>query len=156
MPRHISSAEQISYRRVSALVDEAIAQTNTGDNNIYYAKKEATNLSSAGVSFPKRLTETLAASGTIIRPFPEKVNMLVDVVTKSLQFIRLKKRSPQTSEWTTPIVADYGMDASSANNIAEPNENVNTHEVNSSRPCFLLFLKTFSKVYINKKLSHGN
>ena len=100
MPRHISSAEQISYRIVSALVDEAIAQTNTGDNNIYYAKKEATNLSSAGVQFPKRLTETLAAS--------------------------------------------------SANNIAEPNENVNTHEVNSSRPCFLLFLKTFSKVYIKK------
>ena len=33
-------------------------------------KKEATNLSSAGVQFPKRLTETLAASGTIIRPFP--------------------------------------------------------------------------------------
>ena len=76
MPRHISSAEQISYRRVSALVDEAIAQTNTGDNNIYYAKKEAANLPSAGVSFPIRLAETLTATGTIIRPFPEKVNTI--------------------------------------------------------------------------------
>jgi len=34
------------------------------------------------------LTETLIASGTIIRPFPEKVNMQVDDVTKSLQFTR--------------------------------------------------------------------
>ena len=40
--------------------------------------------------------------------------------------VRIKKRSPQTSEWTTPIVADYGMDASSANSIAESEGDVNT------------------------------
>lgn len=103
-------------RSVKALVDEAIAQTNTGNNNIYYAKKEATNLSSAGVSFPIHLTETLAASGTIIRPFPEKVNMLVDVVTKSLQFIRWfgdwqnhpKKASKIVNADGTPKVMYHG------------------------------------------------
>ena len=45
--------------------------------------------------------------------------------------IKIKKRSPQASEWTPLLGADYGMDASSANRIAESSENVNTPDENS-------------------------
>lgn len=78
-----------SYMRdVEGLVQEAIALTNIGDVGVFYMKKEATNLLRGRVSFPKRLTDLVASSDGIIHQFSEKINMQIDDVTKSLQFVR--------------------------------------------------------------------
>ena len=52
----LSSAYQ---KNVENLFTEAIALENIGDVGIYYAKKEATMLSVAGVQFPKQLQYNL-------------------------------------------------------------------------------------------------
>ena len=51
------------------------ALTNIGDVGVYYIKKEATNLLSGRVSFPKQLTDLVASSDGIIHQFSEKINM---------------------------------------------------------------------------------
>ena len=80
----ISSAYE---RDASALVDEAIAQFNTGENSIFYVKKEAANLLGAGVQFPEQL-KAAASSDGIVRKFDSKINMSVENVTQSKQFKR--------------------------------------------------------------------
>ena len=80
----LSSAYQ---KNVENLFTEAIALENTGDVGIYYAKKEATMLSVAGVQFPKQL-QRLIASTPIIHKFDEKVNRNISTNTQSRQFLR--------------------------------------------------------------------
>ncbi len=74
-------------RNVSSLVREAIAQENSGDIGVYYAKKEALTLPSTGVQFPKHLQQSIASNG-IVHQFSEKVNMKISDVTQSKQFKR--------------------------------------------------------------------
>ena len=80
----ISSAYE---RDVSTLVDEAIAQFNTGENSFFYVKKEAANLLGAGVQFPEQLKAATSSDG-IVREFGSKINMSVKNVTQSQQFKR--------------------------------------------------------------------
>lgn len=80
----LSSAYQ---KNVENLFTEAIALENIGDVGIYYAKKEATMLSVAGVQFPKQL-QRLIASTPIIHKFDEKVNRNISTNTQSRQFLR--------------------------------------------------------------------
>ena len=80
----ISSAYE---RNVVPLVNEAIAQFNSGENSVFYVKKEAENLLGAGVQFPKRLKDAASSNG-IVRKFDSKVNMSVQNFTQSQQFKR--------------------------------------------------------------------
>lgn len=80
----ISSAYE---RNVVPLVNEAIAQFNSGENSVFYVKKEAENLLGAGVQFPKRLKDAASSDG-IVRKFDSKVNMSVQNLTQSQQFKR--------------------------------------------------------------------
>lgn len=78
----ISSAYE---KNATALVNEAIAKFNTGEDSIFYIKKEAANLLRAGVQYPQRL-KAVASSDGIVRKFDTKVNMSVKNVTQSQQF----------------------------------------------------------------------
>lgn len=80
----ISSAYE---RNVSALVKEAVAQFNTGDNSVFYVKKEAADLLGAGVRFPEQLKAAASYDG-IVRKFDPKINMSIENVTQSQQFKR--------------------------------------------------------------------
>ena len=80
----ISSAYE---KNVSALVNEAVAQFNTGDNSVFYVKKEAADLLGAGVQFPEQL-KAAASSDGIVRKFDSKINMSIENVTQSQQFKR--------------------------------------------------------------------
>lgn len=65
----------------------AIAQENSGDIGIFYAKKEALTLPGAGVRFPVQLQQSIA-SNSIVHRFSEKVNMKISENTQSQQFKR--------------------------------------------------------------------
>ena len=80
----ISSAYE---KNVSALVNEAVAQFNSGDNSVFYVKKEAADLLGAGVQFPEQLKAAASYDG-IVRKFGAKVNMSIENVTQSQQFKR--------------------------------------------------------------------
>ena len=77
----ISSAYE---KNVSALVKEAVAQFNTGDNSVFYVKKEAADLLGAGVQFPEQLKATASYDG-IVRKLDSKINMSIENVTQSQQ-----------------------------------------------------------------------
>lgn len=80
----ISSAYE---KNVSALVNEAVAQFNTGDNSVFYVKKEAADLLGAGVQFPEQLKAAASYDG-IVRKLDSKINMSIENVTQSQQFKR--------------------------------------------------------------------
>lgn len=80
----ISSAYE---KNVSALVNEAVAQFNSGENSVFYVKKEAADLLGAGVQFPEQLKAAASYDG-IVRKFGAKVNMSIENVTQSQQFKR--------------------------------------------------------------------
>lgn len=80
----ISSAYE---KNTTALVNEAIAQFNSGEDSIFYIKKEAANLIGAGVQFPEQL-KAAASSNGIVRELGAKINMSVQNVTQSQQFKR--------------------------------------------------------------------
>lgn len=102
-------------KNVTSLVNEAIAQFNTGEDSIFYVKKEAANLIGAGVQFPTRL-KTAASNDGIIRKFDSKINMSVQNVTESQQFKRWfgdwqnnpAKASKAVNEDGTPKVFYHG------------------------------------------------
>lgn len=83
----VNALSSIYERDVTPLIKEAIAQENTGDIGVYYAKKEALTLPGAGVRFPIRLQQSIA-SNSIIHRFSEKVNMNIQDATQSQQFKR--------------------------------------------------------------------
>lgn len=81
----ISSAYE---RNVSGLVDEAIAQFNSGENSIFYVTEKAATLAGEGVQFPRILQAAATSSNGIIRKFDSKINMSIENVTQSQQFKR--------------------------------------------------------------------
>ena len=111
----ISSAYE---KNVSALVNEAVAQFNTGDNSIFYVKKEAADLLGAGVQFPEQL-KVAASSDGIVRKLDSKINMSIENVTQSQQFKRWFgdwQNKPETAskvvnENGTPKVVYHGTNA---------------------------------------------
>lgn len=81
----ISSAYE---RNVSGLVDEAIAQFNSGENSIFYVTEKAATLAGEGVQFPRILQAAATSSNGIVRKFDSKINMSIENVTQSQQFKR--------------------------------------------------------------------
>lgn len=81
----ISSAYE---RNVSGLVDEAIAQFNSGENSIFYVTEKAATLAGEGVQFPRILQAAATSSHGIVRKFDSKINMSIENVTQSQQFKR--------------------------------------------------------------------
>ena len=72
----VNTISSVYERNVANLVKEAIAQENSGDIGVYYAKKEALTLPVAGVQFPIQLQQSIASNG-IVHRFSEKVNMKI-------------------------------------------------------------------------------
>lgn len=111
----ISSAYE---KNTTALVNEAIAKFNTGENSVFYVKKEAVNLLGAGVQFPERL-KAAASSDGIVRKLNSKINMSVKNVTESQQFKRWfgdwqnhpENASKVVNEDGTPKVVYHGTNA---------------------------------------------
>lgn len=111
----ISSAYE---KNTTALVNEAIAQFNAGENSVFYVKKEAVNLLGAGVQFPERL-KAAASSDGIVRKLDSKINLSVKNVTESQQFKRWfgdwqnhpENASKVVNEDGTPKVVYHGTNA---------------------------------------------
>lgn len=111
----ISSAYE---KNTTAIVNEAIAQFNAGENSVFYVKKEAVNLLGAGVQFPERL-KAAASSDGIVRKLDSKINMSVKNVTESQQFKRWfgdwqnhpENASKVVNEDGTPKVVYHGTNA---------------------------------------------
>ena len=83
----VNTISSVYEKSVKNLVTEAIAQENSGDIGIFYAKKEALTLPGAGVQFPVQLQQSIA-SNSIVHMFSEKVNMKISENTQSQQFKR--------------------------------------------------------------------
>lgn len=83
----VNTISSVYERSVANLVKEAIAQENSGDIGVYYAKKEALTLPVAGVQFPTQLQQSIASNG-IVHRFSEKVNMKISETVQSQQFKR--------------------------------------------------------------------
>lgn len=83
----VNTISSVYEKSVKNLVTEAIAQENSGDIGIFYAKKEASTLPGAGVQFPVQLQQSIA-SNSIVHMFSEKVNMKISENTQSQQFKR--------------------------------------------------------------------
>lgn len=83
----VNTISSVYEKSVKNLVTEAIAQENSGDIGIFYAKKEALTLPGAGVQFPVQLQQSIASNG-IVHRLSEKVNMKVSEATQSRQFKR--------------------------------------------------------------------
>lgn len=111
----ISSAYE---KNTTALVNEAIAQFNSGEDSIFYIKKEAANLIGAGVQFPEQL-KAAASSNGIVRELGAKINMSIQNVTQSQQFKRWfgdwqnhpENASKVVNEDGTPKVVYHGTNA---------------------------------------------
>ena len=61
----VNTISSVYERNVANLVKEAIAQENSGDIGVYYAKKEALTLPVAGVRFPTQLQQSTASTGNV-------------------------------------------------------------------------------------------
>lgn len=83
----VNTISSVYEKSVKNLVTEAIAQENSGDIGVYYAKKEALTLPGAGVQFPIQLQQSIASTG-IVHRFSEKVNMKISETVQSQQFKR--------------------------------------------------------------------
>lgn len=99
----VNTISSVYERNVENLVKEAIALEVSGDTGIYYAKKEALTLPSAGVRFPARIQQSTASEG-IIHRLPEKVNM------KVLAFRSQSWRSGCWNTIDTPRILCYTPD----------------------------------------------
>ena len=67
----------------AGLLQEAIAQENSGDIGVFYMKKEAADMVADKGTIPNG-TYHASASGTILHQIPEKVNLRVQ--TQTTQF----------------------------------------------------------------------
>ena len=114
----VNTISSVYERNVANLVKEAIAQENSGDIGVYYAKKEALTLPVAGVRFPTRLQQSIASNG-IVHRFSEKVNMKISKTVQSQQFKRWfgdwqndpAHASKVVNEDGTPKVVYHGTNA---------------------------------------------
>ena len=78
----ISSAYE---RNAAGLLQEAIAQENSGDIGVFYIKNEAVDMTAFRGTIPTPARHA-AASGTILHQIPEKVNLRVENQTQTRQF----------------------------------------------------------------------
>lgn len=69
----------------AGLLQEAIAQENSGDIGVFYMKKEAAGMVAGRGPIPTGAYHA-SASGTILHQIPEKVNLRVQNQTQTLQF----------------------------------------------------------------------
>ena len=114
----VNTISSVYEKSVKNLVTEAIAQENSGDIGIFYAKKEALTLPGAGVQFPVQLQQSIASNG-IVHRFSEKVNMKISENTQSQQFKRWfgdwqndpAKASKVVNADGTPKVVYHGTNA---------------------------------------------
>ena len=114
----VNTISSVYEKSVKNLVTEAIAQENSGDIGIFYAKKEALTLPGAGVQFPVQLQQSIA-SNSIVHRFSEKVNMKISENTQSQQFKRWfgdwqndpKNASKVVNADGTPKVVYHGTNA---------------------------------------------
>lgn len=83
----VNTISSVYDRPVDGLIRDAIALENSGDIGVFYAKKEATALVSAGVQFPVQMQQSMASDG-IVHQLSEKVNMKISDVVQSQQFKR--------------------------------------------------------------------
>lgn len=113
-----NTISSVYERNVANLVKEAIAQENSGDIGVYYAKKEALTLPGAGVRFPIQLQQSIASNG-IVHRLSEKVNMKISETVQSQQFKRWfgdwqndpAHASKVVNEDGTPKVVYHGTNA---------------------------------------------
>lgn len=118
MQMDVNTISSVYEKPVKNLVAEAIAQENSGDIGLYYAKKEALTLPVAGVQFPTRLQQSIASNG-IVHRFSEKVNMKISENIQSQQFKRWfgdwqndpEHASKVVNEDGTPKVVYHGTNA---------------------------------------------
>lgn len=103
----VNVLSSVYEKNIEKLLTEAVAQENTGDIGIFYAKKEATALTPAGVQFPIRIQDTIAST-PIIHRFSEKVNMQISDVTQSQQFKRWFGDWQNHPEDASKVVNDDG------------------------------------------------
>ena len=114
----VNTISSVYERNVANLVKEAIAQENSGDIGVYYAKKEALTLPGAGVRFPIQLQQSIASNG-IVHRLSEKVNMKISETVQSQQFKRWfgdwqndpAHASKVVNEDGTPKVVYHGTNA---------------------------------------------
>ena len=114
----VNTISSVYEKSVKNLVTEAIAQENSGDIGVYYAKKEALTLPGAGVQFPIQLQQSIASTG-IVHRFTKKVNMKIAETVQSQQFKRWfgdwqndpAHASKVVNEDGTPKVVYHGTNA---------------------------------------------
>ena len=118
----VNALSSVYEKTVTNLVTEAIAQENSGEIGVFYAKKEALTLPGAGVQFPVLLQQSIASNG-IVHRFPEKVNMNIQNATQSQQFKRWFgdwQNSPENASKVvdpdgTPLVMYHGTKTENGN-----------------------------------------
>ena len=103
----VNVLSSVYEKNIEKLLTEAVAQENTGDIGIFYAKKDATALIPAGVQFPIRIQEAMAST-PIIHKFSEKVNMQISDVPQSQQFMRWFGDWQNHPEDASKVVNDDG------------------------------------------------
>lgn len=84
----VNMISSVYEKNARGLVNEAIAQFNSGENSIFYVTKKAATLAGEGVQFPSILQAAATSSDGIVRKFGAKVNMSIENVTQSQQFKR--------------------------------------------------------------------
>ena len=84
----VNMISSVYEKNARGLVNEAIAQFNSGENSIFYVTKKAATLAGEGVQFPSILQAAATSSDDIVRKFDSKINMSIENVTQSQQFKR--------------------------------------------------------------------
>jgi hypothetical protein len=84
----VNMIASVYEKNARGLVNEAIAQFNSGENSIFYVTKKAATLAGEGVQFPSILQAAATSSNGIVRKFDSKINMSIENVTQSQQFKR--------------------------------------------------------------------
>lgn len=84
----VNMISSVYEKNARGLVNEAIAQFNSGENSIFYVTKKAATLAGEGVQFPSILQAAATSSDGIVRKLDSKINMSIENVTQSKQFKR--------------------------------------------------------------------
>ena len=84
----VNMISSVYEKNARGLVNEAIAQFNSGENSIFYVTKKAATLAGEGVQFPSILQAAATSSDGIVRRLDSKINMSIENVTQSQQFKR--------------------------------------------------------------------
>ena len=84
----VNMISSVYEKNARGLVNEAIAQFNSGENSIFYVTKKAATLAGEGVQFPSILQAAATSSDGIVRKLDSKINMSIENVTQSQQFKR--------------------------------------------------------------------